>query len=301
MSAGNLVCCDAVSVVVVVCAVLAASLAGAPPGVPATLPLGSALSGAAKTSAKGGDAAALKAFAETARAAFLEGDFKGAVAAADALKVAFEQGAAWRADDVGWAAFADSRLTRALALRRLGKEQEADDELRALAVIRPTLTPDKSFVPPKVVARFDELREGLLNGPTEPLTVVIKGTGTLTLDGRVVPRGVLDVLPGPHWLGVDGKGRRVDVVGPMDVTLDGATDSGKGENPVRSIDDPVVTPPAGTDEDGPPWVVIGVVTGVVVVAAVVTGVVLVIANPPAKNPGGTTLNVDASKLDPKTD
>ncbi len=242
--------------------------------------------------------------AAEARARFLEGDFAGALAATDAVALAFEQGPAWRDDDASWTAWADSRVTRALALRRLAREPEADEVLRALAVVRPTWSPDKSFVPPKVVARFEELRESLLAGPTVPLTVEVKGPrsaegGGLVLDGRPAPNvgergGVLDVLPGPHWVGVGGAGKKVNVTAPMDLTLttpSASSASGAG--------DEVVQPGGGgVDEDqGPPWLVIGLgVAGVVVVAAVVAGVVAASAGG-----GATAVEVDASQLDADLD
>jgi len=253
----------------------------------------------------------LKEDAARARSRFLEGDFAGAVAAADKVDAAFRGGAAWRVDDAGWAAWADSRVSRALALRRLGNEAEAEDQLRALAVVRPTWGLDKSFVPPKVAARFEELREELLAGPTETLTVTIRGKGTLVLDGRVVDPGVLDVLPGRHFLGLDGKGSVVDVLAPVSTTLgngsldgDGKVDGtvdGKVDGKVDDkLEDKLGKDPGGA-EDGPPWLLIGVgVAAAVVVAGVVTGVVVVASQPQVPNPGGTTLRVDASRLDALT-
>ena len=253
---------------------------------------------------------ALQQGAQKARDRFLEGDFQGAVAAADALQKLFEQGPAFRADDAAWMAFADSRLTRALALRRLGKEEAADDELLALAVVRPTYAPDASFAPPKVVSRFQELREQLLNGPTVAVTVEITGAGALFLDGRAMPAGVLDVLPGTHWFGVDGKGQRLAVNQPRELRLQGTTttatiDDGpdpQGPDPKGpDVVVPPVDPPLVVAEDGPPWLLIGLGTaGAVAVVAAVVGVAVIVSQPPAAiNPGGTTVKVDASKLDPR--
>jgi hypothetical protein len=249
---------------------------------------------------------ALKQGAQKARDRFLEGDFQGAVNTVDALQKTFEQGAAFRADDAGWNAWADSRLTRALALRRLGKEEVADDELRALAVVRPTYAPDASFAPPKVVSRFQELREQLLNGPTVAVTVEVVSSGsgrggTMVLDGRPMPAGVLDVLPGTHWFGVDGVGQRIAVDKPRDVKLQGpaSTSTTLIDDGPDVVTDPVIDPPpAPVAEDGPPWLLIGV--GSAAAVAAVVAVVVVVATLPeaAANPGGTTFRVDASALDP---
>ncbi len=245
--------------------------------------------------------------AQKARDRFLEGDFPGAVAAVDALSNAFEQGPAFLDDEGAWRAWADSRLTRALALRRLGKDEAADDELRALAVVRPTYVPDASFAPPKVVSRFQELREQLLNGPTVAVTVVVTGPGVLVLDGRPMPPGVLDVLPGTHWFGVDGRGQRVAVDKARELRLQGpAPTTGKlddGPDLPPKVDPPPPTPPvdpaAVVVEDGPPWLLVGLGTGAALAAVIVVVVVVVAGQPPpAPNPGGTTLEVDASALDP---
>ncbi|MDP2345366.1 MAG: hypothetical protein Q8O67_30760 [Deltaproteobacteria bacterium] len=290
-------------VVVAVCALLghlAPPLAGHPHPGPA-IPV----SGTVRVAALATDEV-LKQAAQKARDRFLEGDFQGAIAAVDALHKTFEAGPAFRADDAGWNAWADSRLTRALALRRLGKEDAADDELRALAVVRPTFAPDASFAPPKVVTRFQELREQLLSGPTVAVTVeVAPAGGVMVLDGRPMPPGVLDVLPGTHWFGVDGVGQRVAIDKPRDLKLKGPSttttntniDDGPGPDVVIP---PVIDPPPIVAEDGPPWLWIGVGAGAAALTAVVVAVVVVAGlPPPVANPGGTTFKIDASALDDK--
>ena len=302
-------------VVVAVCALLQGQFAAAAlPGVSRTA--GAPATPAARLAVVRAEEA-WKASAQKARDRFLEGDFQGAVAAVDALQKTFEEsGAAFRADDAAWSAWADSRLTRALALRRLGKEQAADDELRALAVVRPTFAPDASFAPPKVLSRFHELREQLLGGPTIAVTVEITpSSGTLVLDGRPVPEGVLDVLPGTHWFGLDGTGQRLAIDKPRDLRLQAPTpppgklDDGPdqpgdkpdqpGDKPADVVDKPVDPPPT-VSEDGPPWLWLGLAgAGAAVVAAVVVAVVVAAQPPGVLNPGGTTAVVDASRLDPR--
>lgn len=240
----------------------------------------------------------LRQGAADARARFLEGDFAGAVVAADAAADVFEEGTAFVVDEGGWAVWADAMVTKALALRRMGKEAESDAALRAIMAVRPAWKADRSFVPPKTMARLEELKNEALQRPPVPLTALVRGKGPLLLDGRRVTPGVLDVIPGVHYLGVAGRGKKIDVQRPVEVVLD-ADDAVDGADPgdgvVRSIDDP--DPAPVVEGDGPPWALIGVGVGVVVLAGVGVAVGLALAPP---NPGGTTISVDASLLDGAT-
>lgn len=231
--------------------------------------------------------------AATARARYLEGDFAGAVAAADDVDAAFRAGPAFTVDGVAWMAWADARMTRALALRRLGRDADSDATLTGLAAVRPSYAPDRDFVPPKVVARFEELRASLLGGATVPLTLELVGGGALVLDGRGVPPGTVDVLPGSHFVGVAGgapRGEVVTVDGPRALSLAGDAAGGPHAGPVL--------PGAAVDE-GSPWVWVGVGAGAVGVAAIATvaAFVLLATSEDVANPGGITVSVDTSKLD----
>jgi hypothetical protein len=242
--------------------------------------------------------------AARARARYLEGDFDGAVAAAVEVEDAFigpvvdgcagadcpHAGAAFAADSRAWDAWADAQATRALARQRLQDLAGMDAIFRGIVAVRPGWLPDRGFVPPKQLQRFEELRQGLLSTPMVALTVDVEGGGEVLLDGRVVPRGApVDVVPGRHFVGVGGRGRVVVVDQPLRLALAGAP------GPARTLSEPV---PGPVVEDGPPWgLIAGGVVGVVVVTGVIVGVVIALNQPPApENPGGVTVLVDASRL-----
>jgi hypothetical protein len=262
--------------------------------VAAALSVLSALSAAPspKTPAPGATAGAVDAIdlvagAKQARERYLEGDFAGAVAVAERVHAAFESHAAYTTDGGDWNAWADAQATRAVALGKLSQDADSDAVWSALAVVRPTYMPDKGFVPPRHVARFQALRDALLKDATIAVTIDPAAKNELLFDGRpVVPGVTLDVIAGHHWLGSGGAGRAIDVSSTMVARL----------REVEAEPAPaVVAPPV---DDGPPWLAIGVGTGLVVVAAgVVVGVVLATQQAPAAaNPGGTTVVVDASLL-----
>jgi len=246
--------------------------------------------------------------AATARFRYLEGDFEGAAAAAAAVDAAFvgsveagcmeashpggcQRGPAFGADPGAWDAWADAQTTRAMARQRLGNDADSDGILRALITVRPAWSPDKGFVPPKQLARFDELRQGLLAGATVPLTLT-GGGGDVTLDGRVVKRDVpLDVIPGTHFVGIDGQGRTVVVSSATRLVL-GALSSSSSSS---SLPPDTVNP---DDDGGGSWLLVAAGAGVVaVVAGVAVGVVLALQpRDIVANPGGVTVFVDASNL-----
>jgi hypothetical protein len=230
----------------------------------------------------------LVAGARQARELYLEGDFAGAVAVSERVHATFAQQAAFTTDAGDWSAWADAQATRAVALGKLGKDDDSDAVWSALAVVRPTYMPDKGFVPPRHVARFQSLRDALLASATVAVTIDPAAKNELLFDGRpVVPGVTLDVIAGHHWLGSGGEGRALDVSAPMVARVHTV-------EPVAPAG-PAVAPPS---DDGPPWLAIGIGGGLVVVAAgVVVGVVLATQQQEApSNPGGTTVVVDTSLL-----
>ena len=239
--------------------------------------------------------------AATARSRFNEGDFAGAIDAADAVDVEFRGGAAFTTDEVAWMGWADARIARALALRRLGRDADADASLLDVATVRPSYAPAKGFVPPKAVARFEELRDGLIGGATAALTIVVDGGGGVVLDGRARGPGTVDVLPGTHFVGVSGgpapRGEVVVVTSARTVRLAGVP----GAPVVASIDGGSASTGSNSiaADDGPPWFWIGIGSGAVAIAATAAVVVAVVSGrgEPAANPGGVTVAVDTSKLD----
>jgi|GEM_PF-2114093 len=242
--------------------------------------------------------------AARARARYLEGDFEGAVAAAVEVEAAFvgaavdgcagadcaHTGPAFSVDARAWDAWADAQATRGLAQQRLQDHAGMDATFRGIVAARPAWQPDRGFVPPKQLQRFEELRQSLLSTPMVALTVDVEGAGDVLLDGRVVPRSApVDVAPGRHFVGVGGRGRVVVVDQPARVALAGAP------GPARTLTE---EPPPQVVEDGPPWgLIAGGAIGAVVVTGVVVGVVIALNQPEgAPNPGGVTVLVDASRL-----
>jgi hypothetical protein len=280
--------------------VVVAALLGLLSVTPADVPGASTVSGPSTSAAQRGGQ--IPEGAATARARYNEGDFAGALAAADAVDVEFRSGAAFTPDETAWMSWADARITRALALRRLGRDADADASLLDVAAVRPSYAPDKGFVPPRAVARFEELRDGLIGGATAAVTIVVEGGGGILLDGRPRGPGTVDVLPGPHFIGVSGgktpRGEVIIVTGPRTVKLAGVA----GAPVVASIDDhgAGAVNPGAAAEDGPPWLWIGVGGGALAVAtaAVVVFAVVTTGDEPPGNPGGVTVAVDTSKLDP---
>ena len=246
--------------------------------------------------------------AATARLRYLEGDFDGAVKVAAEVDAALagppseacveiphlsacQRGPAFDAGTSAWDAWSDAQTTQALARFRQGRDAEADGILRRLVAVRPTWSPDKGFVPPKQLARFEELRQALLAGPTVPLTLT-GGSGAVVLDGRLVARDLpLDVIPGRHYVGGAGVGQVVVVEGATRVAVGPALEAPASHPPPTAS-----TPDADEGVDG--WMLMAVGAGVVaVVAGAVVGVVVALQPREASpNPGGVTVFVDASQL-----
>ena len=285
----------------VVVAAFLGLFAVAPPIDAAATSAGSPTSSSAAPPAPAQKGGQLPEGAANARARFNEGDFAGALAAADAVDASFRAGPAFSTDETAWMAWADAHITRALALHRLGRDADADVALLDVAAVRPSYAPDRSFVPPKVVARFEELRDGLIGGATAALTIVVDGGGGLVLDGRARGPGTIDVVPGTHFVGVSGGaapcGEAVVVTGARTVKLAGVP----GAPIVAAVDDHGAGNAASVAaDDGPPWLWIGIGTGAVAVAATAAVVVAVVAGrgEAPGNAGGITVAVDTSRLDP---
>ena len=242
--------------------------------------------------------------AARARARYFEGDFEGAMAAAAEVDADFigaavdgcvgpacvHAGPAFSADARAWDSWADAQATRGLASQRLQDQAGMDATFRGIVAVRPAWQPDRGFVPPKQLQRFEELRQATLSTPMVALTVDVDGVGEVLLDGRVVPRGApVDVAPGRHFVGVGGRGRVVVVEKAARIALAGAP------GPARTLSE---EPPLSAAEDGPPWgLIAGGAIGGVVLTGIVVGVAIALNQPaPVPNPGGVTVLVDASRL-----
>ena len=243
--------------------------------------------------------------AARARARYFEGDFEGATAAVAEVEADFigaavdgcvgpdcvHTGPAFSVDARAWDAWTDAQATRGLATQRLQDHAGMDAIFRGIVAVRPAWQPDRGFVPPKQLQRFEALRQTMLSTPMVALTIDVEGGGEVVLDGRIVPRGVpVDVAPGRHFVGVGGRGRVVVVDAPARIALAGA------QAPARTLIEEPLPPPVA--EDGPPWgLIAGGAIGVVVVTGVVVGVVIALSQPAAvPNPGGVTILVDTSRL-----
>jgi hypothetical protein len=259
--------------------------------------------------------------AAAARARYLEGDFAGAARAAEDVAGVFvgacgagatgcaqgdAHGPAFFAEPAAWDAWADAQATKALALYRQNDDAAADAVFGGIIITRPAWIPDRGFIPPKPLARFDALREQLLASKTVPVVLAMSGIGDPVVDGRIVSKGTpIDVLPGVHYIGVVGLGRVVDVREAMHITVGTASASSATTSSVTTSTTTTTTtastasPPAVVnDEGGTPWgLIVGVGIGVVVVAgASVAAVIALQPGEAAPNPGGTTVFIDASTL-----
>ena len=148
-----------------------------------------------------------------ARGRYLEGDFQEAVVqSAEAMK-RFEDRFAYAPSTDAWAAYAEVQLVRALALRRLGKEKEADDAFERLAALLPDYVPDPGLAPPKVASRYQAVLKALQEKPKVAIDVASRPAGAeIVVDGRKVgaaPLVVPDLLPGVHFVGVSFGGALV--------------------------------------------------------------------------------------------
>ena len=178
------------------------------------------------------------------------------------------------------------------------------------------------------MSRFEALREQLLHGPTVAVTVDVSGSGSFFLDGRSMAAGVLDVLPGIHWFGSAGTGQRLNIDKAQDIHMSSSqnsannTSNSTGDNRefksdvnlgmkgthhnIKHTDETAATRAGGhaqdspdvAAEDGLPWLWIGVGSAALAAATAVVVISVAAAQPAVANPGGTTIKVDISLLDP---
>ena len=157
--------------------------------------------------------AILAGLVTAAKAKYSEGDFAAAAdKAADAI-TRFEGAGAFRAGPA-WAGYGDALVVKALALRRLGKEADADQALLALASTMPKAIPDPGMTPPKIAQRHQQLLEELKAKPRASIEITSSPTGAdVVVDGAAqgkTPLVVRDLLPGTHFVGIAGEGARAE-------------------------------------------------------------------------------------------
>lgn len=149
----------------------------------------------------------------TARTLYLDGDFTAALAKADGAVERFEGSGAFRMGAT-WSSYADALVLRALALRRLGKESDADAALTRLASVMPDATPDPEITPPKIAQRHEQILVELRGKPRVQIEVVSEPAGAgVLVDGKPAgetPVVVRDLLPGVHFVALSFEGERVE-------------------------------------------------------------------------------------------
>jgi hypothetical protein len=156
---------------------------------------------------------ALAGLVAAGRAKYLEGDFNAALDKADDAIERFEATGAFRSGSP-WASWGAALVIRALALRRLGKEADADAALARLASVMPSAVPDPEITPPKIAQRHQQLLLELKGKPRIQIEVTSVPEGAeVVVDGRAVGRApivVRDLLPGDHFVALSREGERAE-------------------------------------------------------------------------------------------
>lgn len=160
-----------------------------------------------------GNDAILDGLVAAARSKTLEGDFATAVQKAEEAINRFEGSGAFRSGPA-WNGYADALVVRAVSLRRLGKDVEADASLGKLAAILPKVVPDPGITPPKVLQRHQQLLDELRSKPRVDIEVQSDPPGAdVVVDGQAhgkTPIVVRDLLPGAHFVALSAEGERVE-------------------------------------------------------------------------------------------
>ncbi len=94
----------------------------------------------------------------------------------------------------------DALLLVGLAEFGRGDEAKADETFARFVVLDPTRRLDTVNHPPKVVARFDEVRARVLAADKAVLKAEVPDASQLFVDGRKVDAGALSLPPGEHFV-----------------------------------------------------------------------------------------------------
>lgn len=155
--------------------------------------------------------AVLKGALDDARARYLEGDFAGALQRASDAASRFESSGAYRAG-AGWQSYSDALVLRSVSSRRLGRDADADESLRRLAVVAPSAKLDPDITPEKTAERWAEVVAELWGRPRVQIEVVSVPPGAqVVVDGKVAghaPVVARELLPGAHFVGLAADGER---------------------------------------------------------------------------------------------
>lgn len=160
-----------------------------------------------------GDDPILASLVATARAKHLDGDFSTSLEKIDDAIARFEARGAFR-EGASWSQYAEALVIRSLALRRLGREPDADAALAQLAAVLPEVSPDPEITPPKIAQRHQELLLERRRKPRVQIEIASAPPGVAVLvDGKPVgrtPLVVRDLLPGVHFVALSLEGERVE-------------------------------------------------------------------------------------------
>lgn len=155
--------------------------------------------------------AVLQGALDDARARYLEGDFAGSQQRATDAATRFEASGAFRVG-TDWQAYVDAMVLRSVSARRLGRDADADEQLRRLAAVAPAAKLDPDITPEKTAERWAELVAELWARPRAQIEVVSTPPGAhVVVDGKAAGRApvvVRDVLPGTHFVGLSADGER---------------------------------------------------------------------------------------------
>lgn len=140
----------------------------------------------------------------------------------------------------------DALLLVGLAEFGRGEEAEADEAFARYVVLDPTRQLDTVNHPPKVVARFNTVRDEVLAREPSQLQLKVPDDAQLTIDGRKVDERSLSLPPGEHFVVLqasDGR-RQADRV----VLTAGDTAFWSASDASRRLSSPVDDPSARAEQ-----------------------------------------------------
>ncbi|MEM7678625.1 MAG: hypothetical protein AAF449_21805, partial [Myxococcota bacterium] len=189
-------------------------------GAIAMIPSSLDANGAKGSEVRGADAQ-IAAALEQGRSSMEDGEFEAAVTSArQAIAIVEQRGPRVQRHQ----RLSEAYLLAGVALFRNGQEQEADRALRWAVHFSPDTRLDPAEYPPIFIRVFDRARQSVLKQARGQVEVAGAG-GRILFDGKpsgTAPAVVPDVLPGPHWVRIEGaaKAKRVVVDAKRIVRVD---------------------------------------------------------------------------------
>lgn len=148
---------------------------------------------------------------EEGRVLYERGEFESAIPVLESAAAALRDGLAGAGESKD---LIDTLLLLGLANSAIGEDDAAAEVFEQVVVLEPQRQLDRFNYPPKIVDRFNAIRDAALSGPRGTLTVVSPDGAALFVDGRPVPRTdrstrVPDLFPGSHYVLIQAEqGRR---------------------------------------------------------------------------------------------